>query len=520
MLALITILILILASLTIGVLLVVNPKRSFTWVIATGGTLLAWILVMLWQLNLPDSVTLTNWQPTSLFPDSPFLSIDGISWVYGISLITLCFGVILTAPVRTTAVSPLAMTGVMLLTALGLVAVMAGNPLTLLIAWAAIDLTELVVILRSFSRPQQSESAVVAFSARLAGIAVVMWASILGAASGSMLTFQSITENVAILLLIGVGLRLGVLPLHLPYRQEPAYRRGFGTILRMVSAASSLVLLARIPQTNISGNIELILFATTAVTAIYGAWKWARSSNPLSGRPYWMIGMGALAIASDLRGNPTGSAAWGSALVLAGGSLFIASHETKWLKWLMVGTAFGISSLPFSLTSTVWVSNINAHWWHLLLFLPAQILLITGFVRFALAPRDPLKSAQPQGAQSVYPIAFVLMAFIIFLLGLWGWNGASQLGAWITGIITAILASGVLIGLSRLQTLVPTATVALPTGTITNRIGNIIQNTTWSIYRLLRQVSFILSQMLEGDGGILWALLLLVLFASLIQGVR
>jgi hypothetical protein len=48
-------------------------------------------------------------------------------------------------------------------------------------------------------------------------------------------------------LLLAAGLRLGVLPLHLPYASEAAIRRGFGSALRLISAGSSLILLARIP---------------------------------------------------------------------------------------------------------------------------------------------------------------------------------------------------------------------------------------------------------------------------------
>ena len=52
-------------------------------------------------------------------------------------------------------------------------------------------------------------------------------------------------------LLIAVGLRLGVLPLHIYYLHEPPLRRGLGSMLRFVPAAASLVLLARIGEVGI-----------------------------------------------------------------------------------------------------------------------------------------------------------------------------------------------------------------------------------------------------------------------------
>ena len=44
----------------------------------------------------------------------------------------------------------------------------------------------------------------------------------------------SLTPETGVYLILAVGLRLGVLPLHLAYSPESAVRRGFGTALRLV----------------------------------------------------------------------------------------------------------------------------------------------------------------------------------------------------------------------------------------------------------------------------------------------
>jgi hypothetical protein len=226
----------------------------------------------------------------------------------------------MTMPARMPRVRVLPAGGNMMLTALGLFAVLADNPLTLLLAWSAVDLTELVVVLGAVRRPEQSERAVVGFAVRLAGSGLVLWAISGNATAGALLGFQGITDNTALLLLLGAGLRLGILPFNLPLGEESVLRRGFGTILRMVSATSSLVLLARLPATEFSPNLDALVLLAASVAALYAAWRWARGSTLLGSRPYWMIAMGALSLAADLRGNPAGSLAWGSALVLLGDS--------------------------------------------------------------------------------------------------------------------------------------------------------------------------------------------------------
>ena len=59
--------------------------------------------------------------------------------------------------------------GTLTLSALGILAVAAENPLTLLLAWSAIDLFELITMLRSTEGESQTEGVIIAFAVRLAG---------------------------------------------------------------------------------------------------------------------------------------------------------------------------------------------------------------------------------------------------------------------------------------------------------------------------------------------------------------
>ncbi len=519
MFVLLTLLILVAAPIGIGVTYAFNPQRNYAWVIAALGSVAAWVLTLLWQLDLPAIINLTVWRPESLFSYSPTLRVDSVAWVYGLSLSTLCMGVALTMPARMTPVRPLAAGGNLLLTAVGLFAVLAENPLTLLLAWSAIDFFELVLVLRAVSRPEQSEAAVVGFAARLAGSGVVLWGSASSAVAGAPLGFQDMNANTALILLVGVGLRLGILPFNLPLDAESVLRRGLGTVLRMVSAASSLVLLARLPISQYDPSLDRVLLLAASAAAVFSAWRWVRGASLLGSRPYWVIGMGALALAAELRGSPLGSVAWGSAMVLAGGMVFIFSHEVRWLKWLVAAGVFSISSLPFSLTAMGWSSGPDADRWFLLVLVPAHVLLVTGFLRFVLAPHEALTDAQPQGAQSVYPAAFILMILILFMMGFWGWEGALQIGAWIPGVVSAALAASLIFALLRLETLVPSSLpIEEPVTATVRGIGATLAAIFWGLYRVLRQGSFILSRALEGDGGMLWAFVMLVLVINLLTG--
>ncbi len=521
MFVLLTFLFLVAAPLAVGLAYLFSPKRNFTWVIVVVGAFVAWVLTLLWQLRLPETIILVVWQPEQLFLQSVALHVDGVSWVYGLSLVTLCLAVVLTMPVRMTRVGALPAVGNMLLTALGLFAVLADNPLTLLLAWSAIDLTEVVVLLRAVQHPEQSERVVVGFSARLAGSLLALWTIAFYAPGALSWTDGALSDSATFLFLLSAALRFGVFPFNLPFESESVLRRGFGSILRVVGAASSLVLLARLPATQFSANLDFWMLLTVGMMALYAAWRWANGSTLLGSRPFWIIALASLALAADLRGSPAGSLAWGSALVLLGGMIFIFSHETRWLKGLVAASVFGLSGLPFAMTATGWESRLVGWDWSLVLFVPAQVLLMVGFVRFTLAPRDALSEAQPQGAQSVYPVAFVILFLVVILLGLWGWEGAGQVGHWQVGLVGTLLAVVLTFVLMRLQTLVPARLSDVEPARVTVRgIGSWLGALLWGGYRLLRQGSFVLLRVLEGDGGVLWAFVLLALVINLLVGGR
>jgi len=515
MLILITTLLLLVTALTLVILRVWRPDFRFGWLIAVGGAFLAWISVVLWQARIPLSVALPSWQPSSLFSESPAFAADRLSWPYVLSLVTLALAILLTASVREDFPNSLSWAGSLTLCALGLLAVTANNPLTLVLVWAALDLTELITMLRSANGSQSSERAVIAFSTRAAGIVLLLLADIVSMAAGKSMNFLTTPPQAGLFLLVAAGLRLGVLPLHLPYTSESSTRRGLGTTLRLVSAASSLVLLARIPASSLASPLTPLLLILTAAAALYGGWMWLRASDELAGRPFWMIAIASLAVASALRGDPAGATAWGVALMLAGAALFLASVQQTWLNRALLIGAWSLSTLPFSLTASGWENNVGGFVIVLPFFLAAQAMLIVGFIRYAVRPstRASLES-QPAWTKGVYPAGIGILLFVQLLLGFWGWDGALRFGAWGVGLAASLLTLSLLWATPRFPILNPVRAHWVQPASA-SRLDQLYQS-LWGLYRSLGRLSQTVSNTLEGESGIMWTLLFLVLFVSLL----
>lgn len=514
----ITVSILLLTALTLLVLRFVSPNFRFSWLIATSGGLIAWISVFAWQADMPLIVQLPLWQPASLFQQSPLFVADRISWAFALSFTSLCLAVIITAVARSNFPYPPGWIGSLILTSLGILAVTADNPLTLVLIWAAIDLAELVSQMRLMEEPKLSERVVIAFASRVTGTLVLLWANMISAAGGSILDFQLATPESGLYLIVAAGFRLGLLPLHLPYSSESAIRRGLGTGLRMISAGSSLILLARIPSSSVASSLTPYLMLFVSVAALYGAWMWLRAPDELTGRPYWLIGMGSLAFAAALRANPLGATAWSCALILAGAALFLSSAQNTWtVRALYIGV-WGITALPFSLTATGWVSERSALWFALPFLIASHAMLMAGFIRQIQRPSARTTfDDQPLWAKNAYPIGIFLLLTTILLLGIYGWEGTLRIGNWFAGLIASLLTLGLVWLTPRLRILNPVrAHWVRPTNP--TWVDTIYQ-ALWNLYRQAARLSETLSKVLEGEGGIMWTMLFLALFISFfVQG--
>ncbi len=517
MLILVSALLMFLTALVLLILRFARPKFQFTWLVAAGGAILALVSVFLWQLHLPQTFSFFTWQPQTVFAQTPAWLGDKFSWPYAVCLAGLAVAAILTSIVRSD-IDPLAWVGILLLTALGLLVVTSVNPLTLVMVWSALDLAELVAMLASTEGEKPSGTVMVAFVTRLCGSGLVLWVYTVYSASGQFQDLQTTPTQAGIFLLCAIGLRLGILPLHLPYRHENSVRRGFGTVLRLVSAASSLALLAHIPVRAIATPLTPYLLFMAALTAIYAGWKWMRASDELSGRPFWVLGMSALAIASALRGNPTGSIAWGVTLVLGGGILFLYSARQRTLSWLLMLSLYGLSSLPFSATASSWQSGISVFPLLWIILLPAQALLMTGFIRHALHPGDSSLESQPLWAQVIYPLGLTSLVTILILLGLWGWDGTFKIGLWWAALFTLALVGGLVWLVFRVLPRFGTPRSANQWGDLLGL--NWMYDVIWGFYRFLEHLSSVITGTLEGDGGILWSFLLLVLILSVFSSRR
>lgn len=516
MLALLAVLLLLI---TPGIMLVIRmlrPGFTYYWLVAVAGSALAWILTLILGFQLPQTIRLLDWSPAALFPASPTLLADQTTWPYAFALATLALSVILTATVRLKHHSWTTWASTLTLGSIGMLAIFSGNLLTLLLTWAAIDMLELIVLFFQIGGSSDRERAVVLFSARVAGIMLLLWAGVVSA-PGDPFIFTDIPPRASIYLLVAAGLRLGVIPLHLPFARELPFRRGLGSMLRLTPAASSLMLLTRAAVLGVDKPVQPYLFALTTLAAIYAALGWLTAADELRGRPFWILGMASLAVASAIKGHPLASQAWGLACLLTGGLLFLSSAKYRGLLPIFILGILGMTGLPYTPawdSTHLYAAPLDPF---LPLLLICQAILLTGYLRHALAASTDLSGSE-RWIRSVYPLGLGLLPLSHYFLS---WRTPLPLDT--TGNHAEWWAGPVVIALTALLVYIGQHELHLPSRIVPiwNRLFSLswIARLVWTVYRSVGRLLAIGSRIIEGEGGLLWTILLLVILVSLLTQI-
>ena len=505
-----------------------RPGFGYAWLLAVVVTVGVWGLLIFFRIRTPAAVIFINWLPVTQMVGTVIFQLDTPAWIYTTSLAGLAAAVILTASARLQHNSnPSTWAANLAITASGMLATLAGTPLALVLAWTLIDAVELAFLLGAVRDKETNSEAVLAFAFRITGTLVLMGTMVISRATGQELLLIDPRPDLSIFLLIAAGLRLGVLPLHLPYIRELPFRRGISTNLRMVSAASGLVVLGRLPVTVVSQIWYPWMLLFAGLAAVYGAVMWLSSSNEIRGRPYWMIALGGLAVVSVTRGYPTASLAWGSLMILAGGLLFLYSVREMRLIFLPVLGALAFSGLPFTPGGVGWqglvVFPIN---FPDLVFWGVHALLMIGYIRHIFRPEETFSSLE-RWVKLVYPLGLGLLAGTTWLVAVLGWTDSRGMDRWWASLLTVLAAVGAWYGLHRLQPWWAAHPERTAWVTVVSqpflRVFNTLFRLDWLyllvgfVYRLAQSIIRALTLILEGEGGVLWVLVLLALLVSLLQ---
>jgi hypothetical protein len=528
MLILIPILLLILFAVTINLIGRYKLSIGSTWLITAGAALLVWILIIIYRVVMPGGISIDNWSPLGIGSDLVVFKLSTTTWVFAFLLVSLLIGVIFTDTVRLGQGNSLTTwTGSMVLTAVGLLSIFSQTLLAVIITWTLIDVVEFGILIRVISHPKVHSAAVFEFATRIVGTALIIGALVFSDFHSTISTNLQYSSPVFILILLGATLRLGVLPLHVPLTANLPIRRSLGTILRFVAPISVFSFLSQVhPQLQYSTVIN-ILFPIALITAFYGAVRWLTSKNELFGRPYWMLAFSGLVLIGFLRGQVEGLIALSMIMVICGGFVFFHSYSAKYVTVMGVVCLVGMVGIPFTPVAPIWMSLMGSNQLNNALLVITFGLLIIGFLKH-LSREGKKDSTKEIWMQLFYSIGLTLLVIVPWITTIWQSKDFQNSSKWSVPLIClAFICLLFLLMRSKFgQKFMARSALqrlAMPLNLIGKYIGAFFQfewffDFLGKLYDLISRPLRFFINILEGDGGLLWALLFLALISSVLVG--
>ncbi len=517
MLVILSVILLVAAALVMLILRVVRPTFGYHWLIAAGGAFAAWIVMLLVGLNLPVSFQLSAWGQKTVNPNSFILVADQVSWPFAVGLATLILAAILTDVVRAAELDWSNWSGSLVMTAFGIVAVLSGNLLAFLLTWTMFDFTGVVILLVQLHTSLARRRVVMVFFLRLLSTTCLFIAGVVSISENTGFLLEQISPTALVFIILAAGLRLGSVPGNMPVLIKRASQRSLGTIFRLVSTGIVLVFLVRISPA--MGNADFptilwfLLFSLVGLIALLSGAAWVLAKDEIDGRQAWIIGMSAIVTAAALRGQTEASLAWGLTTVFSGGLIFLASVRSKMSLWVTLLGLVGISALPFTPawnTLALYSQPFNLS---MILYFSAMVLLMWGFAHHA-SQLLSYQAGVERWIKVVYPLGLLLL--LIIQIG-FGWLMKPEIGevplfGWILGPLISLLAALGFIWQRRGGRTPQLIAKSINSAFSLSWVYAIIN----SAYRTFSRGIDFITNVLEGEGGLLWVLLWIVLFLAIL----
>lgn len=535
MLLIASIVLLTAGSLTVLLLGRSQKRINLAWLISVLVCLLSFGLVYLLRLYLPSEFHLIGWTPLSIYHNAPFLQISYQSWPYAIALITLLSAVIITDPSRSRdpqSTAPWA--GALGLAGLQLVAITAGEPFTMVGAWALIDIVEFTYLLRMQSTASKHGRLISVLGLRLLSDFILIFASVAAWQIKPEFTLAEIPSSASLYFLLAAALRLGVLPVYVPFLSASEMPFGIAVLSRLAPTISALTLIAYLPGEflTLSKSLITILHFFALLAALYASVIWLTRETLASAQPYWIIALSAFVVQSALNGKPQAGQAWGLALLLVGGMLFLFEPPIRRINFLPLIAMIGFVALPYTPAGLGWDGLTSGYFtWTGSVFVLAHACLLTGYGRYTLEASSTITGMEKH-TRITFPLGLILILVSILLLGLIGRHQGPQFTQWLPpsislGIVALFAGLGLKLGIKPPYT---SYRKKIPGFRFFSWVFDGIQSIFslkwvydlgYGILKPLRDTGEFFTKILEGESGTIWYLVFIaVLFTIFVTGIK
>jgi hypothetical protein len=240
----------------------------------------------------------------------------------------------------------------------------------------------------------------------------------------------------------------------------------------------------------------------------------------------WMVGIAILSVAAAAQAEIYASLTWGIVLILLGSFFQFNTVQLRSSKILMVIAFIGISTFPFTpgwqgIRLYPLPSELLSHGVTWILFLIAQTMLVAGYILTTLETKNPVSGAE-RWVWVIYPIGLIVLLLTQIIILIFGIPGlANDLEAFpplalawasLTIVVLSVLGLWLTRVFSEQWNKLKNYAYTIAPYEWINRAIN-------SLFRLITAAVLFVENIFEGEGGILWTILFLILLFAIFYQV-
>ncbi|NOQ39997.1 MAG: hypothetical protein GQ562_06725 [Anaerolineales bacterium] len=482
----------------------INLHKLRFWFMGTTG--LAWILLLLFSITNPEVRLNFGWNSEFQLLSESGLFLDWISISLALALTAIAFYAALSQRF-----SPQQSVWIYSLSGVCFLAVLSDNVYTFLVFWTLIE-----VIWVTYSVLYQGEKVsdsrlILPIVVRLAGPLLLIYAAWTGLEESVNSSFSELGSTTGPLLaaagIFGFGSRFTAQERFV----NEELKGDLGKLLGVIPAAISIMLITRGAAIMDPSVIQPGLFTGLAsLSIVLGLIGFVAYKLPWS-RKLWSLGVLGLILGSALNASPVASLSWGLGLILPGSLVFLSFENKTKLAAALVMVSIGM--IPIPLLPTWNGAELFSNGVYGVLFAIAAGVLIGGILLKIIQ-----KIREDDNTSNPVPLLYVMSPAIIILtqhvialehklLDFSGGILSKPFSLWIPLLLIILF----FIFGER----IPQLNTWRGEEKFINTM-NIISGIGSGAARLVGRTVFLIISLFEGEGGLIWALILGFLLLTLI----
>jgi len=514
-LILITLLLLIITSIGLFTFNFVLKRQNLIWLVSAFGMTTVWLSIFIWRGTLPTTVKLFS---GSEFLDLlPILSVTPTSWMITLSLFAATLVFVITTSSSGLRRAPFFYW--VILNAFSIINVLsanAGNMYVSIMAFGALDALELLTLSSLRTKPKQDyRFPITNFAAQTIGLFLIIVAGLLVGLNRSYASLNNLSAVASFLIILGAFFRVGIFPTPLD-PNERVNQEAWQNHIYLYKFIALAVFIADLPAITLSLPIRIISWAIFAVFGVYSAWTWVTTHGAGSGSRYLIITASIFAVLDLLINARASIPALAIVVIILFSFLNLSMPRERIFTILILMVTVLSIGLPFTYSSTLWNTTHSKSLLSLILAV-IYFLLLFGFIRHGFEEETDGTPTTPRNVTLIVSVALIAISI---LFGVWGWDGAANMGIlWISIPLLAIFIAGFIAVFRSRQVLLVLINVKMPfVGSVSTALSDgFLKVITWAD-RSIRVFIDLITNLAEGKGALLWTVLILLIVLLSLQG--